>query len=174
MEAIFFHDEDKVYGCFSNWYPCSFTVDGIAYASAEQYMMRSKAILFGDAETAEKIMATDDVAEIKALGRAAHGFDQATWRAVRASVVERGVLEKFLQNPDLAGVLLSTGDAVLAEAAAGDRVWGIGLGMQSSEKEDISRWRGENLLGQCLMNVRCALRTMSGYGCGIGEEGHSE
>ena len=171
MDAIFFHDEDKEYGCFSNWYPCSFTVDGISYTSTEQYMMHSKAVLFGDLETAGRITATDDVAEIKALGRTAHGFDPAMWQAMRESVVERGVLEKFLQNPDLARVLLSTGDAVLAEAAAKDQVWGIGLGMQDSEKEDASNWRGENLLGQCLMNVRTALRAMQGCSRGIGEEG---
>jgi hypothetical protein len=34
--------------CFSQWWRCSFTVDGQRYASAEQFMMAEKARLFGD------------------------------------------------------------------------------------------------------------------------------
>jgi len=32
--------------CFSQWFPCDFTVDGVAYHTAEQYMMAQKALLF--------------------------------------------------------------------------------------------------------------------------------
>lgn len=33
----------KWHSVFSQWYPCTFTVDGITYSSAEQYMMHQKA-----------------------------------------------------------------------------------------------------------------------------------
>lgn len=33
---------------FSQWFPANFTVDGVHYTSAEQYMMHQKALLFGD------------------------------------------------------------------------------------------------------------------------------
>jgi len=34
--------------CLSQWYPSPFTLDGVAYATAEHFMMASKARLFGD------------------------------------------------------------------------------------------------------------------------------
>jgi len=50
--------------------------------------------------------------------------------------------------------LLSTGNALLAECAVKDRVWGIGLSMHDSDRFDRSKWKGQNLLGYALMMVR--------------------
>ena len=50
-----------------------FSLYGRKYTSIEQYMMHQKALCFKDREIAEKIMATDDVAEIKRLGRLVSG-----------------------------------------------------------------------------------------------------
>ncbi|CBL36815.1 Domain of unknown function (DUF1768) [butyrate-producing bacterium SM4/1] len=68
----------------------------------EQYMMFKKAILFQDQRTAEKILETGDVAEIKVLGRMVQHFDEKIWREKREAIVHKGVLQKFLQNPELA------------------------------------------------------------------------
>ena len=65
-----------------------------------------------------------------------------------------GLLEKFRQNPDLKEQLLATGDALLAECAFHDQVWAIGLTMQDKKRYDIEKWRGQNLLGFALMQVR--------------------
>lgn len=62
----------------SNWYPCRFTVEGVDFSSIEQYMMYKKAVYFGDKAVAAKILATDDVAEIKAL---------AGWLPITASAI---------------------------------------------------------------------------------------
>jgi predicted NAD-dependent protein-ADP-ribosyltransferase YbiA (DUF1768 family) len=40
------------------------------------------------------------------------------------------------------------------EASPRDRVWGIGMGASHSDATRPSRWRGTNLLGFALMNVR--------------------
>lgn len=61
---------------------------------------------------------------------------------------------KFRQNYDLKVYLLMTKDSILAEASPYDRVWGIGLGLRYPERLDYSKWRGENLLGKVLMDVR--------------------
>ena len=37
--------------CLSQWYDCYFEVDGVQYHTTEQYMMASKAKLFGDTTT---------------------------------------------------------------------------------------------------------------------------
>ena len=43
-------------GPFSQWHKSNFTVDGVLYNCAEQYMMASKARLFNDEQTLSLIM----------------------------------------------------------------------------------------------------------------------
>lgn len=66
----------------------------------------------------------------------------------------KGNKAKFSQNPTLKEFLLSTGDSILAEASPYDSIWGIGLGWEDAEKGGVAQWRGENLLGCALMEVR--------------------
>lgn len=54
---------------------------------------------------------------------------------------------------DLCRRLLATGDKYLVEAAARDRIWGIGYGMNQHPEEHVRYW-GQNLLGKALMTVR--------------------
>ena len=69
MKVITFHNPDEENGYLSNWYLSDFTVGDVKYTSMEQYMMYQKAVVFGDNEIAKQILATDDVADIKQLGR---------------------------------------------------------------------------------------------------------
>lgn len=138
----------------SNWYLSEFTVDDIKFSSMEQYMMYEKVLLFQDQEAAEKILQTDNVADIKALGRSVQHFDDKIWIEVREEIVYKGVREKFRQNPELAENLEKTGEEIIAECAVKDRIWGIGLSMKDENRHCIDRWRGQNLLGKILMRVR--------------------
>mgnify|MGYP005765256293 FL=1 len=124
---VCFHNPEEENGYLSNWYLSEFTVEGITFSSMEQYMMYKKAMLFQDRETAGKILQTDDVAEIKALGRGVRNFDDQIWIKSREEIVYKGVLEKFRQNPELSAQLKETGEDVIAECAVKDRIWGIGL-----------------------------------------------
>lgn len=154
MEVICFHNPDEENGYLSNWYRSEFTVDGVSFSSMEQFMMYQKAMCFGDMKTEEKIMKTDDVAEIKALGRQVSGYDDHLWRGVRQLIVYEGLIAKFTQNEALKDKLKSTGDSVLAECAVKDTIWGIGLSMKDPNRYDRTKWKGENLLGYTLMMVR--------------------
>ena len=63
----------------------------------------------------------------------------------------------FVQNfktPELKSKLKATGDAVLAEGAVRDCIWGIGLSMTDPKRLEMEKWRGQNLLGFALMMVR--------------------
>lgn len=151
---ICFHNPDEENGYLSNWYLSEFTVDDITFSSMEQYMMYEKAILFHDQETAEKILQTDNVAEIKALGRTVQNFDDTVWGQSREEIVYKGVFEKFRQNPELRKRLERTGEEVIAECAVKDRIWGIGLSMKDEDRFCVDRWKGQNLLGKILMDVR--------------------
>ena len=144
--------------CFSQWYACSFAVDGVMYHTAEQYMMAQKALLFGDREIFDRIMAADNPKTYKALGRKVRGFDAAKWDAGKFEIVKAGNVAKFSQNPELKAFLLHTGDQILVEASPYDGIWGVGLSMDAPEIWDPNCWRGENLLGFALMEVRDHLR----------------
>lgn len=157
MNVVCFHNPNEENGYLSNWYPSRFTVNGIAFSSMEQYMMYSKAICFCDDEIAKDILATDDVAQIKALGRLVRGYDDNHWNGVRQIIVYEGLYAKFSQNDDLKEKLLATGNALLAECAVKDKIWGIGLSMHDPKRFDQANWYGQNLLGYTLMMVRLKL-----------------
>lgn len=154
MKVICFHKPDEENGYLSNWYPSCFIVGKIEYTSMEQFMMYQKARCFHDERMASKILATNDVAYIKELGRLVSGYDDNYWSGIRQIIVYEGLLAKFSQNAELKKMLLSTGNVVLAECAVKDRVWGIGLSMDAPERFDQTRWKGQNLLGYSLMMVR--------------------
>ena len=116
--------------------------------------MYQKAIRFHDKAIAAQILGTTDVAEIKALGRAVSNYDENTWNGVRQIIVFEGLVAKFSQNEDLKEQLKVTGNAVLAECAVKDRIWGIGLSMNDPDRVDRAKWNGQNLLGYALMLVR--------------------
>ena len=138
----------------SNWALSEFTVNGIIFSSMEQYMMYQKAVCFKDEEIAEKILATTDVAVIKALGRQVKGYNDGYWNGVRQLLGYEGLKEKFTQNENLKKLLLDTEDSILAEGAVNDRIWGIGLSMKDSNRLESEKWRGQNLLGYAMMMVR--------------------
>lgn len=154
MNVVCFHNPNEENGYLSNWYPSAFTANGTLFSSMEQFMMYRKAICFHDETVAAEILATDDVAEIKALGRKVSDYDESLWNGVRQIVVYEGLLAKFSQNEDLKAKLKATGNDVLAECAVKDRIWGIGLSMEDPDSLDKSKWNGQNLLGYALMMVR--------------------
>lgn len=141
-------------GCLSQWWPVSFVVDELTYASAEHYMMWRKAMLFGDQRTAARILAAPHPGAAKNLGRGVADFDQGVWEAERFGIVVDGNRAKFGQHSGLRAFLLATGDRVLVEASPVDPVWGIGMARDDPDAGDPSRWRGLNLLGYALMRVR--------------------
>ena len=65
---------------FSQWTTSPFTVDLVDYTYADQFMMVSKARLFGDDTALTAILATDDPQEQKRIGRQVRHFDQEWWQ----------------------------------------------------------------------------------------------
>jgi len=153
------HAKGKPYACFSQFFPCAFTIDDNKYSHAEQYMMAEKARVMGDEKTRLRILKATTPSQMKALGRKVTPFDPSKWDRHKRDVVFRGNLAKFQQNPGLKSTLLGTGSRTIVEAAKNDRIWGIGLSV--SEAESGAKWRGQNLLGKALMQVRDALKEQS-------------
>lgn len=154
MNIVCFHNLDEENGYLSNWYKSDFVAEEIKFSSMEQFMMYQKACRFHDEKIANDILHTDNVAEIKKLGRKVHAYDENVWNGVRQLIVYEGLKAKFSQNAELKQKLVDTGDAVLAECAVRDQIWGIGLSMRDPNRFERSKWRGNNLLGYALMLVR--------------------
>ncbi|MGB0129528.1 MAG: NADAR family protein [Rhodocyclaceae bacterium] len=140
--------------CLSQWYESPFVVEGRRYPTAEHFMMAEKAALFEDEEVLSLVLGAPDPSAAKALGRRVQGFDQTVWLEHRFSLVVRGNEAKFSQNPALRRYLVETGTRVLVEASPVDPVWGIGLAQNDERANNPNQWRGLNLLGFALMQVR--------------------
>jgi ribA/ribD-fused uncharacterized protein len=147
-------------GPFSQWAKCKFTVRNVEYNCTEQYMMAQKALLFNDDAAYSKIMAERDPRQQKKLGRTIQNFDKATWDQHRYTIVLVGNIAKFSQDADLKQILMETDLTTLVEASPLDDIWGIGLGEKTRDGDpvpevyDRSQWKGLNLLGQVLTQVR--------------------
>lgn len=158
FKFLFFwgHKPSKVVGsfCFSQWYPSPFEFDNKTYLTAEHWMMASKARLFMDFEIEKQILSSSKPAQVKELGRKIKGFDENVWVENRFDLVVKGNIHKFTRNEEMKKFLLSTNDQVIVEASPYDTIWGIGLSRDSKNIENPHTWKGLNLLGFALMEVR--------------------
>ncbi|WP_440960166.1 NADAR family protein [Paenibacillus nitricinens] len=140
--------------CFSQWWMSPFLVEGMEYSCVEQFMMAEKARLFGDDEMLDAILKAKHPKEMKAYGRAVRNFENDTWDKECYNIVKRGNIAKFSQNPKLGEYLKSTKNRILVEASPQDRIWGIGMSQSNPDAENPVKWRGRNLLGFVLTEVR--------------------
>jgi ribA/ribD-fused uncharacterized protein len=145
-------------GTYSQWCPSKFTIDGVEYNCAEQYMMAKKALLFDDVESYNMIMYADNPRDQKAFGRRVKGFDKDKWEAVCRKYVYDANYAKFTQNPKMLEELMATGDKEIVEASPEDKIWGIGLHESDPLAWDKSTWQGTNWLGEAIMQVRKTLK----------------
>ena len=150
--CLYFYSHRGRGGWLSQFYESPFVSDGATFETAEKFMMASKARLMGDEAAVGHIMATTKPEDAKELGRRIAPWDEALWQAERFGIVSRGTELKFSQNPQLREWLLQTGDTTLVEASPYGKVWGIGLSI--ADAETGAKWRGMNLLGKALGEVR--------------------
>lgn len=144
-------------GPYSQWFKSPFIIDGMQFNCCEQWMMYQKAKLFGDKEFANAIMRTNNPREQKRLGREVRNFNDEVWMEHAYDLVVKGNRAKFSQNPDLLKTLEGTKGKVLVEASPYDKRWGIGLAEGAEGIENPANWKGENLLGQAITEVRIEL-----------------
>ena len=105
----------------------------------------------------DKIMEASLPKEMKAYGRAVKNFNKEQWDASCYDIVKRGNEAKFSQNSELLTFLKGTRKRILVEASPRDRIWGIGMGKTNPDAECPLKWRGKNLLGFALTEVRDCL-----------------
>jgi ribA/ribD-fused uncharacterized protein len=145
--------------CFSQWWVAPFEVDGNQFQTAEHWMMYQKALLFNDSEIVQQVLEVEAPGAAKKLGRKVKGFTPEKWDQHKFEIVVQGNLYKFSQHEELKNFLLNTNQRVLVEASPVDRIWGIGMAKGHKDVNNPMRWKGENLLGFALMEVRDQLKT---------------
>nr|EIU2701791.1 NADAR family protein [Pseudomonas aeruginosa] len=148
--TLFFSEKDL----FSNWFISPFEVKGVRFNCVEQFMMYCKAKLFQDEAIAQRILATAHPRDQKVLGRQVANYVDSLWCERRAKIVAHGCYAKFSQDVRLRDALLATAGTVLVEASPYDRIWGVGFGENDPRVLDPRQWRGQNLLGIALAEVR--------------------
>ena len=142
-------------GIYSQWSKSDFIENGIQYPNAEFYMMYHKARVFGAEDIQnEMIKVKYNPKAVKALGRKIKNFTDSIWDKHKMDIVEQASYLKFTQNPKLLKQLLVEQHLELVEASPVDKVWGIGLHYDNDEVLDKSNWKGQNLLGKCIMKAR--------------------
>lgn len=172
---------------FSNFYPAKIKYKDYTFISSEQFFMFSKAKFFGDEEIAQKVLTLNQeslavsflseeitaeqiisdtskadawnklMMKIKKMGRSVSNYDEEKWCEHRYKIMLAGNKLKFSQNLDLKQQLLATKEAQLVEASPFDKVWGIGLNEANAKKVHPDHWKGLNLLGKVLDEVKAHL-----------------
>ncbi|KAK6180204.1 hypothetical protein SNE40_012396 [Patella caerulea] len=148
---VYFYGKDSV---FSQHHKCEFEIDGIKLCCAEQYFMYMKADTFGDEIMKKAILESTQPVEMKRCGKKIKNYDPDEWGEKAVDVVKRGNAAKFSQNKDLRKELFATYPKILVEASPRDRRWGIGMSGKNEKAWDSKTWRGKNLLGYALTDVR--------------------
>lgn len=145
---------------FSNFYPAPirYEEDGDEYffPTSEHMFMWQKAKHFRDEFSASAILNVEHPRDAKKIGRKVRNFDNDEWARVRYEKMLRAVTLKFTQNEDLREFLLSKEfeGKHFVEASPFDEIWGIGYDENHVFADDETKWKGLNLLGKCLDEVR--------------------
>ena len=145
-------------------YASRFNGEEHEFFCTEQAFMYEKAVCFGDTATAKKILQSGTPMDAKELGRQVKPFDTDTWETHRYGVMVAVNKEKYRQNPDLLKRLMDPkfDGKTFVEASPIDGIWGIRMPQGTPGIDDEANWRGRNLLGKALTEVRNCLHA---HGC---------
>ncbi|MEQ3761673.1 MAG: NADAR family protein [Alcanivorax sp.] len=122
----------------------SFELDGFEWPSVEHYYQAMK---FDDAEYREQIRQAAHPADASKLGKSKKHTRRKDWKKNSVTYMTRGTYIKCRTHPEVAQVLLDSGDIEIKEVSQYDYFWGSGRDL-----------RGKNSYGKMLMGVRDKLR----------------
>jgi hypothetical protein len=146
--TIYFYSTREKYGCFSNFSPHGFELDGVYWHTSEHYFQAQKFVGTPHADQIRQVKTPKDAAR---MGRDRKRPLRPDWEQVKDDIMRKAVLRKFETHKDIREVLFSTGDEQIVENSPIDYYWGCG--------KDGS---GRNRLGEILMEVREILRNRDG------------
>lgn len=142
--SIYFYKVNDEFGCFSNFSPYGFELDGKFWPTSEHYFQAKK---FEDTEYEEKIRLLDSPMKAANMGRSRKLPLRKDWEEVKDDIMYKAVYNKFKQNEIIKNILLDTKNEEIIEKTTNDYYWGCG-----------SNGLGKNKLGIILMKVRDDLK----------------
>ena len=142
----------------SNFHIHNFKYENIWFPSSEHAFMWKKADYFQDNEAKDLILSTKLPRKAKDYGLKVKNFNEKEWTEVSYQFMVEILMEKFSQSKSLTDSLLSTKDLVIVEGSPFDKKWGVGIHWEEDACYDQTKWKGQNLLGKALMEVRETLK----------------
>lgn len=160
-EAVVFYGRNSR---FSNHYNSNFEWDQKIFSSMEQYLAYRRARIAGRKDLVHRAMSSDDPGDSKrVMNELRASPTEPKWIEERHDILYSGLLAKFAQREDLMLYLLDTENRQLGEASR-DNTWGIGMTLLDRHALSPTHWKGNNLLGNTLMEVRQELSAIPQHG----------
>ena len=156
---LYYGRDREIFGFLSHFHPAEIRLDGETWPTAEHYYQAQKS---DDPRYREAIRSAKGPGRVKRLAaqptapgkqkrqswfRKNGALPRPDWHEVKLEIMRAADWAKFSQNPDLARLLLNTGDAELIEDSPSEPFWGTG-----------PDGAGLNWAGKVLMEVRERLR----------------
>lgn len=151
LGELYFHSEHSF---LSNFYPSPINDENEVYQTAEHLLQATKCRLANDTIKLNQVMTAQTPLDAKRI--ADQIPETAEWRHGREALLTSIINKKFDQNPDLADMLLATGNRKLNEAT-NNTYYGIGATLHSKALRDRA-YSGLNKLGEVLVSKRNKLR----------------
>lgn len=146
-------------GFLSSFFLRDFSVGSENFASMEHFAQIRKSQYFKDAECEKRLWEEgQNPYKAKAIGRECGGYlESQNYVKYMGEQLQEGYYNLFRQNPDLKEALLDTWPLSLVEAGT-DKLFGVGIPLNSKLIFHPKHYRGRNLAGTSLMAVRSKLR----------------
>ena len=131
-------------------------IDGKTYNCNEQFYTHSMATFFKDTDAAAKSLRITNPYQLIDLQKEIVNVDRRRWEHEAKRILYLANMAKYTQNISAREALLNTADDVIGEASF-SRTWGIGMSIGDVRALNTDRWKGRNVMGNILMNIRESL-----------------
>ncbi len=141
----------------SNFHPSAIDLDGFKYTGVEQYYQSTKAAYAGEHAKAALIMLEDEPIIQKRIGDSIK-VNSVWYDDIGLTMMKKAQKAKFTQNKHLLQKLkqiYKDGD-VFVECSH-DTFWGNGVPLSAKNLNDMTTWKGRNMMGCCLLEVAKAI-----------------
>lgn len=147
--------------CLSPFFLSNFIIDDIDFQNISQYLLKCKMEKGNFWEIKERLKHLVSSREIGNFTREYKKYLPDLSQEEIYYYTSEGNFAKFTQNEDLRKFLLNTADKILVYTTIRDKNLGIGLDINSLDITNPLKWKGENILGFSLMEVRGKLQNSS-------------
>jgi ribA/ribD-fused uncharacterized protein len=156
--VILFEDSDtNEYGFMAMDWPVQITIRSATYHCAKQALAAELAKTFKDDEKFREIMSAETPAEVSFDMEDVKASEQE-WAEATKRILYDVQSAKFRQYPELQERLLATQNATIGAYQPNDTILGIGISLDHLHAKNPIHWKGQNLLGTVLMEIRSTLK----------------